>query len=96
VQVQDAAITGLAASNMSPKTAGSPVSLTASITGGTNVAYAWNFGDGTTGTGASPTHTYSAPGSYTATVTATNSLGSSTASTTVIVRGAVFLPIIVR
>ena len=38
--------------------------------------YAWDFGDGTTGTGATPTHTY-APGNgnYTACVTITTGIG---------------------
>jgi chitodextrinase len=31
--------------------------------------YAWDFGDGTTGSGPSPTHTYKNPGVYTATLT---------------------------
>ena len=35
----------------------------------------WNFGDGETGVGAQPTHTYAAPGHYTADVTATGSDG---------------------
>ncbi len=58
-------------------TAGSPVSFSALATdtnpldqaGG--YTYAWNFGDGTTGTGASPTHTYNAAGTFTVSVTAT-------------------------
>ena len=32
-------------------------------------SYAWDFGDGNTGTGVTPTHTYTAPGIYTATLT---------------------------
>jgi PKD repeat protein len=42
---------------------------------GTIVSYAWDFGDGTTGTGATTTHTYSAPGTYFATLTVTDSNG---------------------
>ncbi|WP_287899930.1 PKD domain-containing protein [Arthrobacter sp.] len=42
---------------------------------GSIVSYAWTFGDGTTGTGVTPSHTYSAPGVYTATVTVTDNRG---------------------
>ncbi len=38
-------------------------------------SYAWSFGDGTTGSGASPTHPYAAGGTYTVTLTATDDLG---------------------
>lgn len=37
--------------------------------------YAWNFGDGTTGSGPSVTHTYAAAGTYTLTLTATDKEG---------------------
>lgn len=47
---------------------------------GNPVTYAWNFGDGTAGSGTTPTHTYSTRGNYTATVTASS--GSLTASAT--------------
>ncbi len=40
-----------------------------------DLAYAWSFGDGTTGTGADPDHTYAAPGTYTATVTVARGSG---------------------
>jgi PKD repeat protein len=39
------------------------------------LTYAWNFGDGTTGTGVSPVKTYATNGSYTATLVVTDALG---------------------
>lgn len=39
------------------------------------VTIAWDFGDGTTGTGAVTNHTYDKPGSYTVTVTVTDANG---------------------
>ncbi len=39
------------------------------------VSYEWDFGDGNTGTGVNPTHTYSASGFYTATLTVTDNDG---------------------
>ena len=33
------------------------------------VSYAWSFGDGSTGSGATPSHTYTAPGTYTVELT---------------------------
>ncbi len=83
VTVFDSPITGLAAANNSPTTLGNATFFTATITGGTNVTYTWNFGDSTTGSGANTTHTYAAIGSYTARVTATNSVGSVVATTPV-------------
>ena len=50
------------------------VAFTASAAGGTPpYVYAWQFGDGSSGAGASQSHTYSAVGSYVAVVTATDS-----------------------
>jgi len=69
---------------------GQTVSFTASATGGTSpYSYAISFGDGAIGTGRSPTHTYSAAGSYTVTLTATDSAspqGNSLASIVVYVQ----------
>jgi PKD repeat protein len=76
---------GLSASNDGPTALGSVTTLTATITDGLNVTYAWNFGDGSLGASAAVTHTYAAAGTYTAIVTATNSAGSLAATTTVYV-----------
>ena len=42
---------------------------------GTIVGYSWDFGDGNTGTGATPTHTYLADGTFTVTLTVTDDVG---------------------
>jgi xanthomonalisin len=44
-------------------------------TGGTISSYAWNFGDGSSATTASPSHTYAAAGTYTVSLTVTDSTG---------------------
>ena len=54
---------------------------------GTIASYAWNFGDGTTGTGVNPSHAYAAAGGYTATLTVTDNRGG-TAGTSVSVTAA--------
>ncbi|HEY7892580.1 MAG TPA: PKD domain-containing protein, partial [Solirubrobacteraceae bacterium] len=38
-------------------------------------SYSWDFGDGQSGTGATPSHSYAAAGTYTVSVTATDTLG---------------------
>jgi gliding motility-associated-like protein len=45
------------------------------LTTPTDVAYAWDFGDGSTSTDVSPTHNYSIAGTYTPSVTVTSTLG---------------------
>ncbi|WP_062005562.1 PKD domain-containing protein [Arthrobacter alpinus] len=51
---------------------------------GSIASYAWNFGDGALGSGVTATHSYSAAGSYTVTLTVTDNKGATgTASTTV-------------
>ena len=46
------------------------------------VSWAWSFGDGSTSATQSPVHTYSAAGTYTVTLTATNTAGSDTITQT--------------
>ncbi len=88
VTVTDVPISGLAAANSSPTTLGQATYFTATVAGGTNVSYAWNFGDGQIGSGATVNHTYTAAGVYTARVTATNSLSSAVATTLVTITNA--------
>ncbi|HSH61366.1 MAG TPA: DNRLRE domain-containing protein [Acidimicrobiales bacterium] len=45
--------------------------------------WSWNFGDGTTSSAQHPTHAYTAPGTYTVTLTVSNELGTDTAITEV-------------
>ncbi|MBL0015843.1 MAG: T9SS type A sorting domain-containing protein [Bacteroidetes bacterium] len=52
---------------------------------GSNLAYAWNFGDGNTSTTAAPTHTYAANGTYIVTLTVSNACGSSMSTDTVVI-----------
>ncbi|MBI5000519.1 MAG: PKD domain-containing protein [Euryarchaeota archaeon] len=54
------------------------VTFSATVSGGTPpYSYSWNFGDGTTGTGKMPIHTYESPINitYTATCTVTDEIG---------------------
>ena len=67
-------------------TVGSPVQFdgTGSFDpdGGSIVAYDWDFGDGNTGTGAPPTHTYAVAGTYAVSLTVTDDEGVSDTGTT--------------
>ncbi|HNT77948.1 MAG TPA: PKD domain-containing protein [Anaerolineae bacterium] len=83
ITVNDAVVAGLAAENDSPTALGQATALTATVAGGSNVTYAWDFGDGVTGAGATASHSYPAPGNYTAVVTAANDAGSASANTVV-------------
>jgi CSLREA domain-containing protein len=93
-------IEGLAASNDGPTILDQPTTLVATVEGGTDVNYVWDFGDGTMGAGDVVTHTYTAVGTYTAVVTATNSVNTMTANTTVTVTPPpgwhVYLPIMMK
>jgi len=83
ITIADAPIVGLFASNDSPTLVGNPTTFTATVTAGTNITFTWDFGDSTLGSGVIVTHTYVATGTYTAIVTATNSMGPVSATTIV-------------
>ncbi|MBL8058839.1 MAG: proprotein convertase P-domain-containing protein, partial [Anaerolineales bacterium] len=78
-------IAGLTAGNASPTLLGQSTSFTSALAAGTHVAYQWAFGDGGSAAGASAAHTYAEAGFYTATLTATNSIGTAVATTPVTV-----------
>jgi PKD repeat protein len=63
---------------------GLPVAFDASgsVDNGTILDYAWDFGDGETGTGVSATHSYMEPGTYTVSLTTTDDFGLTASTTT--------------
>ena len=66
-------------------TTGSSVSFNGSGSSdadGTIASYSWNFGDGGTGSGATPAHTYSVAGTYTVSLTVTDNAGVQTSAST--------------
>jgi PKD repeat protein len=73
-----------------PGVAGSPVSFNAtgssdSNAGGSIASYSWSFGDGVSGSGAKPSHTYASGGMYTVSLTVTDNytLSSTTVTKTI-------------
>lgn len=61
------------------------VNFSANVRGDAPLTYSWNFGDGSTGSGATPSHVYDTPGTYTVTLTLSNSAGSDTRTMTITV-----------
>ena len=51
---------------------------------GTIASYAWDFGDGATGTGTTPVHTYASPGDYTVALTVKDNSGATDVVTHVV------------
>jgi PKD repeat protein/sugar lactone lactonase YvrE len=89
----ETAISGLAAANSGPTLLGSATRLTATVAAGTNVGYTWNFGDGTTivTTTSVLEYVYASLGSYTVTLTAVNSIGSATPTTTLVIVSPIYV-----
>ncbi len=59
------------------------VDFDANVQGDTPITYEWDFGDGSTGTGAEVSHTYTDAGTYTVTLTASNAAGTDTRTITI-------------
>jgi fibronectin-binding autotransporter adhesin len=72
-----------------PVAAGQPValSITESDANQDPLATTWNFGDGTTGTGASTSHAYTTPGMYTTVATVSDGLAQVQSTTVITVAG---------
>ncbi len=91
----------VAVATASPESGDAPLDVSLDGSGssdpdGSVAAHAWDFGDGESTTGASVTHTFSDPGTYTVTLTVTDDVGATASDTvTVTVDPAPFGPTIV-
>ncbi len=76
--------------NPSAATAGQAVSFDASLSidnDGSIASYSWDFGDGATGTGQRPMHTYQSAGTYTVKMTVTDNNGATRTKTILVAVG---------
>jgi PGF-pre-PGF domain-containing protein len=80
VSTGGAPVAGFTAGSISGTTA-TPIQFTDTSTN-TPTSWSWDFGDGTTATTQNPAHQYTTAGTYTVKLTATNSVGSDTATKT--------------
>ncbi len=74
-------------------TTGQPVSFSAAGSVGSISSYTWSFGDGSTGFGVAPTHSYAAATTYTVTLTVTGPGGQDTDTAQVQISPAVLPPV---
>ncbi len=65
-----------------PASPGEPVQFESTVEGAEPLTLEWDFGDGRSGMGPAPTHTYDAPGEYTVRLVASNEDGTATDSLT--------------
>jgi PKD repeat protein len=65
--------------------------FTAVVTGGTNISYTWDFGDGSTAVGPIVSHVYADSGTYTVTVTAVNPVSTVQTETVIVVIEPVYI-----
>jgi len=75
--------------------AGSPVTFDGSASNdpdGSIASYSWDFGDGNSGTGVTPSHTYTIDGNYTVSLTVTDNEGATGSDTSTASIGAVNQP----
>lgn len=90
-------VSGLTVLADSPTVLPTTTTFTATLATGTNVRYAWNFGDGTavvTTTSPTITHTYANLGTYSVTVTASNRFNRAGATTNIRVTRLWWFPLI--
>jgi len=78
VRVGNAPVAGFESN--SPVCLGEAMVFTNTTSGSPSITYLWDFGDGAFSTEVSPTHVYTAAGTYTVTLTAQNDFGTSTFS----------------
>jgi hypothetical protein len=81
--VLDVPIDGLTLQVTPPIYEDLPAQFTASVNAGTGVSYDWDFGDGQLGSGAVVAHTFTTPGIYTVTLSASNNSSSAITNTLV-------------
>lgn len=79
-----------------PLTIGETAVFTNTSTGTEPISYLWDFGDGSTGDLQDPTHVYTASGTYTVTLMATNGVTSVAQDTVVVVSYDIYLPFLIK